>query len=58
MTTIKISSLFNFADWNSSVIFKLFNLLSKKKIEYVDPDQADILIIGPYDINSVKKKIY
>lgn len=56
MTTIKISSLFNFADWNSSVIFKLFNLLSKKKIEYVDPDQADILIIGPYDINSVKKR--
>jgi len=56
MTTIKISSLFNFADWNSSVIFKLFNSLSKKKIEYVDPDQADILIIGPYDINSVKKR--
>ena len=56
MTTIKISSLFNFADWNSSVIFKLFNSLSKKKIEYVDPDRADILIIGPYDINSVKKR--
>ena len=56
MTTIKISSLFNFADWNSSVIFKLFASLSKKKIEYVDPDQADILIIGPYDINSVKKR--
>ena len=45
MTTIKISSLFNFTDWNSSVIFKLFNILSKKKIEYVAPDQADILVI-------------
>jgi hypothetical protein len=56
MTTIKISSLFNFTDWNSSVIFKLFNTLSKKKIEYVTPDQADILVIGPYDINSVKKR--
>jgi hypothetical protein len=56
MTTIKISSLFNFTDWNSSVIFKLFNILSKKKIEYVAPDQADILVIGPYDINSVKKR--
>lgn len=56
MTKIKISSLFNFSDWSSSVIFKLFESLSKKRIEYVNPDQADILVIGPYDINSVKKR--
>ena len=56
MKTIKISSLFNFADLNSSIIFKLFESLSKKKIEYVNPGQEDILFIGPYDINSIKKR--
>jgi len=56
MTSLKISSLFNFDDWTSSVIFKLFNSLSKKKIQYVNADKADILFIGPYDINSIKKK--
>jgi hypothetical protein len=56
MTTIQNFSLFNFTDWNSSLFFKLFNIVSKKKIEYVTPDQADILVIGPCDINSVKKR--
>ena len=56
MTSLKISSLFNFDDWNSSVIVKLFNFFSTRKIEYVTADKADILFIGPYDINSIKKK--
>jgi hypothetical protein len=56
MKKIKVSSLFNFTDLNSTVIFKLFEILSKKKIEYVNPGQADVLFIGPYDINSVKKR--
>lgn len=57
MSSLKVSSIFNFNDWRSSVIIKLFNSLSKKKIEYVNPGMADILFVGPYDINSVKKRV-
>jgi len=56
MKKLRISSVFNFTDWNSSVIFKLFNTICEKEIQYVSPAQADILIIGPYDINSIKRK--
>lgn len=56
MTSVKVSSIFNFDDWNSSVIVKLFNSFGKRKIEYVNPEKADILFIGPYDINSIKRK--
>ena len=56
MTSLKISSLFNFDDWNCSVIVKLFNFFSKRKIEYVTADKADILFILFYNINIKKKK--
>ena len=57
MSSLKISSLFGFNDWSSSVLIKLLGSMSKKKIEYVDPTMADILFIGPYDINSIKRRV-
>jgi len=57
MSSLKVSTLFNFSDWSSSTLVKLFHSLSKKKIEYVDPKMADILFIGPYDINSIKRRV-
>lgn len=57
VNSIKISSIFNFSDWDSSVIIHLFRKLSKKKIIISKPADADILFIGPYNINSFKEKI-
>jgi hypothetical protein len=41
-----------------SVIFLLIQKLSKRKIEFVTPDKADLLLIGPYDLHSFRRKFY
>ena len=43
---------------DASVIFLLIQKLSKKKIEFVTPDKADLLFIGPYDLDSFRRKFY
>jgi len=55
MQTIKMSFLFNY-DMRNTLIFELFKIFSKKKIEIVPVDQCDILIFGPYDTYSIKRK--
>jgi hypothetical protein len=55
MQTIKISFLFNY-DMRNTLILELFKILSKKKIEIVPLEHCDILIFGPYDTYSIKRK--
>ena len=52
MKTIKMSFLFT-VDMRGTLIFELFKIFSKKKIEIVPVDQCDILIFGPYDTYSI-----
>jgi hypothetical protein len=58
MKTIKISSLFNVDEWKHLLILKLFHIISNRPIEYVHPNRADILLIGPYDILTFKRKLF
>ena len=55
MKKIKVSFLWTH-DVRNSVIFKLFEKLSEGKIEFTKPDNCDLLIIGPYDNNSIKRR--
>jgi hypothetical protein len=57
MKTIKIATLWTGGDLRESLIIKLIENLSKKKIEIVPPKKSDILIFGPYDTLSLKRKI-
>ena len=54
MQTLKISYLW-FINFESTVLFSLVKLLSKKKIEFVVPEKADLIFIGPYDHFSFKR---
>lgn len=55
MKTLKISSLWVF-DFQDTVLFHLIKILSRSKIEIVSPHKADILVIGPYDITTIKRR--
>lgn len=55
MKKIKISFLWS-ANIKNTIIFKLIQLLSKKEIEYSTAAKCDLLIIGSYDIYSIKRK--
>ena len=57
MNTLKISffAVHDVLDVQDSVFFHLLKNTSKKKIEIVSADKADILIVGPYDSFSAKK---
>ena len=55
MQKIKIATLWS-GDLNASLIFKLIENISKKEIEIVSPELSDILIFGPYDTHSLKRK--
>ena len=57
MKNLKISFLWT-PHIQDYVIYNLIIKLSKKKIEIVSPEKSDLLIIGPYDLNSYKRKIY
>ena len=56
MNKIKYSKLWCH-DLENSVIFKLLNNLSKKKFIKSNLENADVLFIGPYDNNSIKRRI-
>ena len=54
MKTIKIGSIWNATvNLNTSVIINLIKILSKKDIEFVPIKECDLLIIGPYEQQSV-----
>lgn len=54
MKKIKIGSIWNATvNLNTSVIINLIKILSKKDIEFVPIKECDLLIIGPYEQQSV-----
>jgi hypothetical protein len=56
MSSLKIASIWNF-NFTDSIFFHIFKLLSKKKVEIVDPCNCDLLFIGPFDSTTVKRRI-
>jgi hypothetical protein len=59
MNKIKISTLWTgwTGNFTENLILKLMKNISKKEIEIVSPKESDILIFGPYDTLSLKRKI-
>jgi alpha(1,3/1,4) fucosyltransferase len=57
VNNIKISFLWS-ENIKQSILFCLINSLSKKKIEIVPPANADLLILGPYDHSSFKRRCF
>ena len=55
MKKIKVSFLWTY-DVKNSTFFKLFEKLSEAKIEFTKPDNCDLLILGSYDNNSIKRR--
>jgi hypothetical protein len=57
MSILKISffGVYNVSDLKNSVFLQLLKNLSKKKIEVVSQNNADIIIIGPYNAFNYKK---
>jgi hypothetical protein len=55
---IKISGVYslNRDSIESTILYNLIRVLSKKKIIYSSPNQADILFIGPYNINTIANR--
>ena len=56
MKKIKISFLWN-ANITNTVIFNLIKILSQKEIEIVPVAKCDLLIFGPYEIFSAKRRL-
>jgi len=56
MKKIKISFLWGY-DMTNTVIFHLIKILSKKDIEITPISKCDLLIFGPYDNYSIKRKV-
>ena len=55
MKKIKVGTLW-VDNIRNSLIFKLIENVSKKEIDIVSPELSDILIFGPYDTYSLKRK--
>ena len=57
MKTLKVSffAVHNIIDIQNSVFFHLLKNKSKREIEIVSKEKADILIIGPYDSINYKR---
>lgn len=56
MQTLKLSHLWD-PFFQETVIFHLIKKVSKKKIEITSPNKADLLVIGPHNLNSYGRKI-
>lgn len=59
MNEIKVSSIYSLEgdSLKSAIIFNLIQILSNKKITFTDPGSADILFIGPYNINTISNRL-
>lgn len=55
MSSLKYSKLWCH-DIENSVFFKLLEKESKKKLVKTNPEICDILFIGPYDFNTIKRR--
>jgi hypothetical protein len=55
MKKIKIANLWT-GDLKNSLIFKLIQIYSKNKIEIAPIEKSDVIIFGPYDTNSIKRR--
>ena len=57
--TLKIAVLWTSIDiFKSSLVFKIIEKITKKRIVFCSPDHSDILILGPYQINTLTEKVY
>jgi hypothetical protein len=59
MKIIKVSHVWSSGEGHiaSTLIFNLIKNLTNKKLIFVEPKEADILFIGPYNVDSTKNKI-
>ena len=59
MNSIKISELWTagIETIQNSIFFKLLQQISNKPISFTKPSKADILIIGPYNLNRIPQRI-
>lgn len=59
MKTLKISHIwFSSLEFEDSIFFHLLKQYANKNIELVAPDKCDILFMGPYDLNTIKRRVY
>jgi hypothetical protein len=56
MKTLKISSIWNLDLIENSIFIQILKILSKKKIEFVEPQKCDLLFIGPHDSNKIRRR--
>jgi len=57
MNSIRYSKLWCH-DLENTVIFRLFKNLSNKELVKTTVDNADVIFIGPYDNNSLKRRLF
>jgi hypothetical protein len=57
MNKVKIATLWT-GDLNESLIFRLIENVTKKKIQIVPVKDSDVLFFGPYETNSLKRRIF
>ena len=58
MKKIKLAKLWLAGNFENSVIFQLIKNIAKKDIEFVPAINADIIVFGPYDTNSIKRRLF
>lgn len=58
MKELKIALIWTIWDIQQTLIFKLIEHLSNKKIVIVQPSKADLIIYGPYNWNEKFFQIY
>ena len=58
MNVIKVSYLWTeqYETISNTVLFNLLKILSKKKITFTKPKNADILILGPYNLETLSNR--
>ena len=56
MSTIKVSFLWENGFVKDTVFFHLFKKLSKKKIEITTFNKSDVVIFGPFDSDTIKRR--
>ena len=54
---LKVSSIWS-QKLDELIIFDLIKNNCNKKIVFTDPNNADLLFIGPYNLDSVSNKIF
>ena len=60
MKTIKISSLWGagYGTVYNSILISIINKISNSKVIFSNPSDCDILILGPYNIETISEKFF